>query len=571
MPPSNYLGVAKTMYNSNVTELRKMDSGGLEVEILLSERLSRKKWDGSWPISSLEKLNASKNQYQKIVENRDLSLPKFKEDLLNKNSPFFDMLEARGLDRFLSQKINCHFMGHHLAHAYSALYQAPFEEMFILVMDGGGSTKENYQHCNFSKNIDKDSSSDKDIEHTSLFYWDGFRLHLIEQSYLEYKKEEGAPFKLADAIGSFYERVAQVIFNDNLASGKVMGLAGFGKSFYQKELSLLENQKNIQWDKRFQGETKKEWQVNPHLDYWRDLAATVQEAFEHNLFHWADKVKKLKGGSLPLVFSGGCALNCTANFKLMNANKEEQYFSDLFIPPNPGDEGISLGLAYGAYLDEKDNKREVIPYATSFMGAFRERNEGLELFKNYSMKKLNGDFSPVVKVLEDEAVIAWFQGRSECGPRALGHRSLLSDPTRKGIKDYLNRTIKFREEFRPYGASVLKEEATRYFDCPFDNPFMSYAVPIVKEYRESLKEICHVDGTCRMQTVDRQRDLHFTSLLESWKETGHYPILLNTSLNIMGQPIVESARDLLNFFENSPVNSIVFDDWLIQKKVSQHG
>lgn len=573
MPPKHYLGMAKTMYNSSITELRfEEESGELSEETLLSERLTRKKWDGSWPVKALESLGAKDKKYTRVFENRDLSTPLFQEELLNRQGPFMDMIEMKGLGSFLSKSPNVQFMGHHIAHAYSALFHAPFEKTYILVMDGGGSRRADLQSCSIFPSLSpsdgKVVSDSLEIEHTSLFFWDGQKLQLLCQEYLDYMEVEGVPLKLAEGIGSFYERAAQLIFNDNLSSGKVMGLAGFGKSFYRKDLSLVENQLLLDWGKCFKGKSKKEWQESPYKSYWQDVAATVQEAFEDNLQKWAQKIKKQNQESLPLIFTGGCALNCSANAKLEKENRQEHFFSKLFVPPNPGDEGISLGLAYGAFLNEGGD-RVMREKSHSFSGLKREDNDGVDLFKNYKKSSLKGDLTKVVKILEEEGVIAWYQGRSECGPRALGHRSLLADATQKGVKKFLNQTIKFREDFRPYGASVLSDAVTEYFDCPFDNPFMSFAVAIKDDHKERLKEVCHIDGTCRIQTVDKIRNPIFYKLIKVWQDHGHEPILLNTSLNTMGEPIVESVEDLLSFFEKAEINTLILDDWLIQKETKE--
>jgi len=545
MPVKRYLGLSKTMFNSNVAELLVHEDEGMELQIVLSERLSRKKWDGSWPLQALSHLCADRKDYDLILENRDLSKPSFKEELYQKNSPFYEMIEARGLGKCLSKNNSqLEFVEHHLAHAYSALYQTPFQECYILVMDGGGSRDER----GF-------------IEHTSLYFWNGRELEVKEKEYLEYKSYSQQPYKLAEGIGSFYERAAQLIFNDGLSSGKVMGLSAFGKSFYDSRKSLVENACQLDWKRSFQGKSKQEWQESENLSYWQDVAATVQEAFELTLMRWIDSIAD---SGNPIVFTGGCALNCVANYKVVQKVGKDNFF----VPANPGDEGISLGLVYKAYLDGNKREKRDIPSREAMTSAQScTYPVTLDLFDEFFVTPLKGSFSPVVACLENEKVVAWYQGSSECGQRALGHRSLLANCENDGLKDYLNKTIKFREDFRPYGASVLWEEAHRFFECPegFHNTFMSYAIPIKKEMRKDLKEVCHRDGTCRMQTVHREGNPRYHQLLSQWYKSGHHPILLNTSLNVMGEPIVETPKDLYDFFVNSPINSMVYEDFLIQK------
>lgn len=557
MQAKRFLGLAKTMYNANVSEL-VVSKNSLELKTILLERLSRKKWDGAWPLKALQELAVNENDYTAIVENRDLSLPSFKEELYQKQSPFYEMIESLGLEKCLSQRnANLAFMGHHTAHAYSSLFQSPFEKCHILIMDGGGSRASDYNSCSFSQGSFLDRPNEA-IEHTSLFYWNGKELECLEKEFLSYESYSDIPYKIGEGIGSFYERCAQLIFNDNLSSGKVMGLAAFGESFFDPSLSLIEMQCKLDWKRAFKGKSKKEWQDSPHKEYWQNVAATVQEAFEYVLGQWVSKI----GHGQPLIFSGGCALNCVGNFKIA-ANWGHKNF---FVPVNPGDEGIAQGLAYGAYL-QSGGKPQITSRESMTSSFSPVQEDEIGLFGEFNVLKLGEDFSPLIKCLEEERAVAWFEGRSESGQRALGHRSLLANCSQEEIKKFLNQNIKFREDFRPYGASVLWEDAHHYFDCPegFHNSFMSYAVPIKEDKMKLLQEVAHIDGTCRMQTVHKQAHPIYHKLLEAWKEAGHEPILLNTSLNIMGEPIIEKAMELREFFEKSPLNSIVYNGYLIQK------
>lgn len=554
-----YLGLGKTIYNSNITELTLGDQ--YQWTTLLSERLSRKKWSGQWPEIALKKIKACPSDYEGIAENRDITTPRFVEDLYQKKGMFYELLKNKKLDLFCSKfNEDILFIPHHLAHAFSSLALMPFEKALILVMDGGGSSLKEYESSQF-KEYGLNTFADNSIEHTSLYEWDGHQLTLLFQEELVYENYSNSSKKFSNGIGSYYEKVAQLIFNDNLSSGKVMGLASFGHSSFKNQ-DHVTLQRNIDWTKCFSGQDKGLWQKNRNQSYWQDEAATVQEAFEVNLMRVFEKITARSLNHLPLVFTGGCALNCTANFKAY----QKKVFPDIYIPPNPGDEGISLGLAFGKAFLDKNITPKKIPYElqTSAFG-WNYGNEA-HLFKDFYTVPLK-DLLLVVSLLKKGEVIAWFQGRSECGPRSLGHRSLLARPDRPGLKDQLNQTIKFRENFRPYGASVLWEESHEYFDVEegFQNPFMSFATPIRSQYYELLKEVSHVDKTCRMQTVMSQQNPAFHKLITTCQKTGMLPILLNTSLNIMGEPIVESPEDALHFLNHSVVNHLVFNDLLISK------
>lgn len=558
-----YLGLGKNIYNSNVTELTIDDSGSYEWTTCLTERLMRKKGAGDWPKLALEKLDVTSKHYEGIAENRDITTPKFMEDLYQKKGLFYELIKNNKLDRFCSHfNKELQFIPHHLAHAFSAMALMPYQEALILVMDGGGSALDEYKNGPFER---FGNGMGENIEHTTLFHWNGSTLEILHKEVLQYRDYSGITKKLSEGIGSYYEKMAELIFNDNLSSGKVMGLAAFGQSNFKKEDNLT-LQRNIDWSKSFKGQSKKEWQESPDLNYWKDQASTVQEAFETNLMRVLTIIEEKSLNNLPLVFTGGCALNCTANYKLY----KKKVLPEIFIPPNPGDEGISLGLSFGkAYIDHN-----LVPQVrgheiqTSAFGIVEDWSQKKQLFKDFYCYELK-DFKKVAEILKSGEVVAWFQGRSECGPRALGHRSLLVRPDRSGVKDELNRTIKFREDFRPYGATILWEEGHNYFaiEKGFQNPFMSFATPVNQEHRELLKEVTHIDGTCRMQTIMKSQNDSFYSLIKICFELGMPPLLLNTSLNIMGEPIVESPEDALNFLSNSVVKYLVFNDVLISKVV----
>lgn len=567
-----YLGLGKTIYNGNLTELEVYSDGSYSWQTLLQERFTRKKWSGQWPLNLLEHVQASKKDYRGIAENRDITTPFFIEELYQKESLFYELLKKKELEKFCSAlNDELEFIPHHIAHAFSAVAQMPFVESFIVVMDGGGNKESETQKFlkrqqGFPVDIDDNYSeiNSELIVHTSIFLWKNNKLSLLYREGLSYEAVSGlGDIKISQGIGSAYEKAAQLIFNDNLASGKVMGLAGFGRSFFKEEdlQDLKSLQSKFPWECRFRGNDKKSWQESPHMKQWQDTAATIQEAFEMNLAGLFKRLDEYDGSmELPLVLTGGCALNCTANYKIWVSQKRSFY-----VPPNPGDEGISLGLAFLMALKDGGISFFPRPYESqgSAFGPLKHEH------KNRTQNLLNEitleDFSLVAKLLEKNMIVAWFQGRSECGPRSLGQRSLLVAVDRPQIKNYLNEHIKFREGFRPYGASVLWEKAHLFFDIEkgFQNPFMSFATPIRNEYRDLLREVCHVDGTCRMQTVMREQNPAFHELLSSLNET--LPILLNTSLNIMGEPIVETEDDALKFLKNSQVDVLVLNKRLLYK------
>jgi carbamoyltransferase len=243
-----------------------------------------------------------------------------------------------------------------------------------------------------------------------------------------------------------------------------------------------------------------------------DIAAAVQVVYEARLIEFMKHAIKLTGKS-KLVFMGGCALNCSANTNLWNL------FEDIWIMPNPGDAGSSLGAAaalYGTHIDWKT------PYL------------GYDLGGNYPVDDL-------LYKLETEHIAAVATGRAEYGPRALGNRSILADPRTPDIKDKVN-TIKQRELFRPFAPVVLEEYASEWFDMSFSSPYMQYAVKCKQP--DKIPSVVHIDGTSRVQTVNKEQHLGLWTVLSKFYEKTGTPVLLNTSLNVKGQPLLNDEQDI---------------------------
>lgn len=574
MSQLKFLGIGKNIHNSNATLLKVDESGDYSWETYVNERLDRVKWSGHWPLQSILALNKNYNLSDAIVsENRDITSVQFQEELLNKAAPFYDMLAIKNLKQ-CTQHFNSQLktFAHHPAHAYALLATLPYEKAYLLIRDGGGTSKEDYERDHMHLPLGGKSN---EIEHSSFYFWDGHELHLLDKQWLKYEDSSISGMRFSQGIGSIYEKAAELIFKDGNCSGKVMGLAGFGEKSQgsARSCSYKNWQESWPWGKRFQGGGKKVWENDEHLQTWQNLASAVQAQFEYDLFSYLEsllEVYRPQFGEYPLAMAGGCALNCTANFKLF----KKRLFPDIYISPFPGDESISLGCAFGtAFLQKNLNWRPRVwkEQRSNFSPVTDVRDDVIsQLEKNYQVNKVHNDknlSAEVAKILATGAVVAWFQGASECGPRALGHRSLLARADAPNIKHYLNEKIKFREDFRPYGASVMFERGHIYFDVPegFQNPFMSFTTPIRAQYGDLLQEIRHVDGTCRMQTVMREQNPKYYALLQACEGEFGLGILLNTSLNIMGRPIVEGYHDALEFFENSEVSTIVIDKYIIKK------
>jgi carbamoyltransferase len=306
------------------------------------------------------------------------------------------------------------------------------------------------------------------------------------------------------------------------------------------------------------------------FELYANLSNCIQNDYESELDGLLISLKKEFPAISNLSISGGCALNCLANGKMI----QKKIFDNIYIPAYPSDMGISLGaILASAYQDgEVEFSSTPIQNNSANLGSVEntpENNTGLieKLFSEYHVEYVEEIHISASKLLKQGNVVAWFQGRSEPGPRALGNRSILALPYINGMKSHLNNKIKFRESFRPYGCSLLQEDVSKYFnvDTTFHSPFMGFALPVLSKWHDVFQEVMHIDGTTRLQTVTRGQNERYYDLLKHLKEESGHGVVLNTSLNIMGCPILETAQDAFIFFKNSEIEYLVIGNYLIKK------
>jgi carbamoyltransferase len=547
------IGLGKTIFNSGAAIIPWQNPR--DAEVVLTERFNRIKNSGAWPLTPLSLLQPQ--YFHKkigVLECRDVQTPLEFEVYYNSRFPFLERLKLLGLESFSSLENEIEVIPHHLAHAWSALAFSPFTECLVLVLDGAGNAEESPAEI-------------KQYEYLSLFRWKDQKLELLDKKFLSFipSKIQGQNF--SEGIGIFYEKTSEFIFNNKTEAGKVMGLAPFGESA-GIQASYTQYLESLDWKKQYQGKSKKEWEESPHRKDYQNLAATVQENFEHFVFEYLKTMRSLYPDEMNIIFTGGCALNCTFNGKLA----QEKMFQKIFIPPNPGDEGISLGCAYAHYIGNNPGTWEPTPWdrLTSYRGlkaSVPKDSEITEVFKDFEIIKRPDYLTYLAELLNRGEVIAFMQARSEIGPRALGNRSILASPKKENLKNYLNENVKFREDFRPYGCTVQWEKAHYFFEVEegFENPFMSFAVKVRDRYKEVLKDLSHIDGTSRMQTLHFEQNDVFHKLLEEVEKLTGLPILLNTSLNVMNEPIVENIQDAKRFFDESCLKTMVIGNYIIQK------
>lgn len=548
-----YLGLGKTKYNSSVCLIDESSSDH-PVEMLLTERSNRKKNSGAWPEITLKNLKSRLDRKTALIaENRDVHHPKVIEDTQNQLFPFYEYLKANDLDFFTSKENpNIEFVPHHLCHATAVLAISPFMKSVIVVMDGAGT-----------------EVKQGEFEECSVYLQDGINLKFAFGQTVKFTKSlQHQKHTFANRIGGSYEKAAEFIFNSPNASGKVMGLASFGEA--QNYTEHFGFQENLPWAESFKGKSKKDWESLNH-DTFKTIAASVQKQLEQDYQSIIEKIRRDYPEYENLILTGGCALNCTNNAKILY----QDYFKKIFIPPFPGDECIGFGLAHYIKFKENPVSWKSVPFEeqSAYFGAIASIPNALEIKKEfntdeYELVESTNIELDAAKLLADGHIIAWFQGRSESGPRALGNRSILARPDVPGLKDRLNQSVKFRESFRPYGCSVIHDKAHIYFDVKegFDNPYMSYAIKVLPEYQGVLKEVSHIDKTSRMQTVRTGQNLRFYNLIKSFGDISGLYCLLNTSLNVMDEPILETVHDAFRFMKTSPIDYMVIDNFLIKRR-----
>ncbi len=425
-----------------------------------------------------------------------------------------------------------HIVNHHLSHAYSVFYSSKFDKSAILIVDGRGS----------------------DRETQSLFIADRENgIRLIESTD-------------TIGIGLLYAAVTIKIGFTILQEGKTMGLAPYGQNVNKKFLNFPKNYNGVSTDYgSICIENSYEMNIeHPPIVTFEDkarVAFEVQEECENAMLHLAQYAKD-KTGLDNLCISGGVALNSVANYKVLQSG----IFKDVFINPAASDTGISLGNALYGYhhiLKQPKNYTEISPYLGPTYSDF-EIKQAIEKYKGFKVIS-NNAFEEAAKMIADNKILGFVHGRSEMGPRALGNRSIIMSPLKAENKDILNSRVKFREEFRPFAPSILREYAQDYYVIDRESPYMLF-VPLVKEdKKEIIKAVTHVDGTGRLQTVTKDFNGKYYDLIESFYKATGVPVLLNTSFNVAGEPIVESPEDAIKCFLKTDIDALLIEDYLLIK------
>ncbi len=562
------------------------------------ERFTRIKHDSSYPYNAIEfvlkYLNLKLNEVDKIVfyekpflkferiletylafapkgfASFSKSMPLWiKEKLFQKNFLFNNLKRH---DQNYRNNKNIFFSEHHLSHAASAFFPSPFEDAAVLTADGVGE-------------------------------WATTTLAIGRKNKLEIKKEILFPHSLGLLYSAFTYYTG---FKVNSGEYKLMGLAPYGNPIYVnkiKELIDIKEDGTFRLDQSYfnyaTGLTmtsdkfhklfgNKPRNPNEKINQFHmDIASSVQNVTEKIMIKLAKSIRQTYNIE-NLCLAGGVALNCVANGKIL----KENIFKNIWIQPAAGDAGGSIGAALALWYD--GNNKRLINKCDDMKGSYlgpefsqKDIEKELKLIgANFVKLDYKNLINQTAYNLSKEKIIGWFQGRMEFGPRSLGARSILADSRSEQMQKKLNLKIKFRESFRPFAPSILREELSNWFDLKVDSPYMLFVTNInsskkinytkkqkkifgvekINLKRSSIPSVTHVDYSARVHTVTKKNNKYFYDLISKFKKLTQCPVIINTSFNIRGEPIVNTPTDAFNCFMSTELDYLVIGDCLLDKK-----
>tara|TARA_B100000965_G_scaffold406503_1_gene445771 strand:+ start:985 stop:2823 length:1839 start_codon:yes stop_codon:yes gene_type:complete len=575
--------------------------GGKIIAAAQEERFTRKKHDSSYPYNAIEfvlkfaKLKLSEIDYivfyekpflkfERLLETYVAFAPKgfrqftksmplwLREKLFQKNM-LMNLLKEH--DPYFKDEKKMYFSEHHLSHAASAFFPSPFGEAIILTADGVGE----WATTTVAIGQGKDLTIKKEIHfphslgllYSAFTYYTGFKVNSGE-----YKLMGLAPYGEPKYVK---------LIKENLIDIKSDGSFKLDQDYFDYATGL--KMTNSKFDKLF-GNNPRDSKKDKITQFHMDIAASIQKVTEDVMLTLTESLKKeykIKN----LCLAGGVALNCVANGKIL----EKKIFDKIWIQPAAGDAGGSLGAALALWHIELKKDRP---------STKKDQMQGSYLGPSYSQKeieeelnKLNAKFS----IMSDEEIIensseslkngdaiGWFQGRMEFGPRALGGRSILGDPRSSTMQKNLNLKVKYRESFRPFAPSVLNEDLNRWFKMDEESPYMLLVAEVLDEKKIKMTEdekklfgieklnikrsdipaVTHVDYSARIQTVHQDTNPKYYSLLKKFKEKTNCPVLINTSFNVRGEPIVNTPTDAFNCFMGTELDKLVIGNCFLNKK-----
>ena len=564
------------------------------------ERFTRKKHDSSYPYNSIEFVLKYSNlrlsevnqivffekpflKFERLLETYVAFAPRgfvsfakampiwIKEKLFQKNL-LFNNLKMH--DKNYKSDKNIFFSDHHLSHAASAFFPSPFEEAIILTADGVGE-------------------------------WATTTVAIGKGNQLEIKKEIHFPHSLGLLYSAFTYYTG---FKVNSGEYKLMGLAPYGDPIYVNEIKQLVDIKEdgtFRLDQRYFNYATGLTMINNNFNklfgqkprnpknekitqFHMNIAASIQKVTEEIMINLSRAIR-IEYNIKNLCMAGGVALNCVANGKIL----EEKIFDNIWIQPASGDAGGSLGAALALWYIEQNNKRKVNvnddmngSYLGTEFSQAQIEEELTSIGAKFETLNYNELINQTSEYLSNEKAIGWFQGRMEFGPRALGGRSILGDPRSDKMQKNLNLKVKYRESFRPFAPSILKEDVSEWFNLNVDSPYMLLVANLKNEKkikmsndeknlfgidklnikRSEIPAVTHVDYSARIQTVSKEKNKAYYDLISKFKEKTGCSVIVNTSFNVRGEPIVNTPTDAFNCFMGTELDYLVIGNCILDKK-----
>ena len=592
---SSILGISAFYHDSAASIL----VDGKIIAAAQEERFTRKKHDPNYPHNAIEFVLKYANlklsevdqivffekpflKFERLLETYVAFAPKgfvsfvkamplwIKEKLFQKNL-LFNKLKQH--DENYKSDENIFFSDHHLSHAASAFFPSPFKEAVILTADGVGE-------------------------------WATTTVAIGKNETLEIKKEIHFPHSLGLLYSAFTYYAG---FKVNSGEYKLMGLAPYGNPIYEdkvKQLFDLKEDGTFRLDQKYFnyatgltmtnekfnnlfGQKPRNPQNEKITQFHMDIASSIQKVTEEIMIKLARTIRN-EYGIKNLCLAGGVALNCVANGKIL----KEKIFDNIWIQPAAGDAGGSLGAALALWHIDQGNKRSVNSnddMKGSYLGTEFKQDEIERELKSVGAKfetfKYEELINETAELLSNEKAIGWFQGRMEFGPRALGGRSILGDPRSDKMQKNLNLKVKYRESFRPFAPSVLREDLSEWFEINVDSPYMLlvanissnkkiemtdeqrklFGIDKLNIKRSEIPAVTHVDYSARVQTVTKDTNNRYYDLISKFKKKTGCPVIVNTSFNVRGEPIVNTPTDAFNCFMGTELDYLVIGDCILDK------
>jgi carbamoyltransferase len=592
---SSILGISAFYHDSAACVLKD----GEIIAAAQEERFTRKKHDPSYPYNAIEFVLKYANlrlsnvdqivffekpflKFERLLETYVAFAPKgfasfskamplwIKEKLFQKNLLFNKLKEH---DKNYKSDENIFFSDHHLSHAASAFFPSPFEDAIILTADGVGE-------------------------------WATTTVAIGEGNKLDIKKEIHFPHSLGLLYSAFTFYTG---FKVNSGEYKLMGLAPYGNPIYEDKILQLVD---IKEDGTFRldqdyfnyatgltmtsskfhnlfGQEPRNPKYEKLTQFHMDIAASIQKVTEDIMINLSKSIRK-EYNIKNLCLAGGVALNCVANGKIL----KEKIFDNIWIQPAAGDAGGSLGAALALWHLDQGNERKINindDMKGSYLGPEFTQNQIEEELKSIGAIYESVDYEKLINLtsehLSNEKAIGWFQGRMEFGPRALGGRSILGDPRSEKMQKNLNLKVKYRESFRPFAPSILKEDLSNWFNLNVESPYMLLVAEIKSEKKIEMTEeqkqlfgidklnikrseipaVTHVDYSARIQTVNQKNNKYYYDLISKFKDITGCPVIVNTSFNVRGEPIVNTPTDAFNCFMGTELDYLVIGNCILEK------